>query len=30
MSDNTRYMPFVGRVIIGAVFLMSGLGKLAT
>jgi putative oxidoreductase len=29
MSDNTRYMPFAGRAIIGAIFLMSGLGKLA-
>jgi putative oxidoreductase len=30
MSDSTRYLPFVGRAIIGAIFLMSGLGKLAT
>jgi putative oxidoreductase len=29
MNDNTRYLPFAGRVIIGVVFLMSGLGKLA-
>jgi putative oxidoreductase len=29
MSSNTRYLPFVGRAIIGAVFLLSGLGKLA-
>ena len=29
MSDNTRYLPFAGRAIIGAVFLMSGLSKLA-
>ena len=29
MNDNTRYLPFAGRVLIGAVFLMSGLGKLA-
>jgi len=29
VSDNTRYMPFAGRAIIGAIFLMSGLGKLA-
>jgi putative oxidoreductase len=29
MSDNTRYLPFAGRAIIGAIFLMSGLGKLA-
>ena len=29
MSDSTRYLPFVGRAIIGAIFLMSGLGKLA-
>jgi putative oxidoreductase len=29
MNDNTRYLPFAGRAIIGAVFLMSGLSKLA-
>jgi putative oxidoreductase len=29
MNDTTRYLPFAGRVLIGAVFLMSGLGKLA-
>ena len=29
MSDNTRYLPFAGRALIGAVFLMSGLSKLA-
>jgi putative oxidoreductase len=28
MNDNTRYLPFAGRAIIGAVFLMSGLSKL--
>jgi putative oxidoreductase len=29
MNDTTRYLPFAGRVLIGAVFLMSGLSKLA-
>ena len=29
MNDNTRYLPFAGRVLIGAVFLMSGVSKLA-
>jgi putative oxidoreductase len=29
MSDHTRYLPFVGRAIIGTIFLISGLGKLA-
>jgi len=29
LSDHTRYLPFAGRAIIGAVFLMSGLSKLA-
>jgi len=29
MSDNTRYLPFVGRALIGAIFLITGLGKLA-
>jgi putative oxidoreductase len=27
--DNTRYLPFVGRLLIGLPFAMSGLGKLA-
>jgi putative oxidoreductase len=26
---NTRYLPFVGRLLIGVPFVMSGLGKLA-
>jgi putative oxidoreductase len=29
MNDSTRYLPFAGRALIGAVFLMSGLSKLA-
>ena len=29
MMDATRYLPFVGRVLIGLPFAMSGLGKLA-
>ena len=29
MNDNTRYLPFAGRALIGAVFFMSGFGKLA-
>jgi putative oxidoreductase len=28
MSDSTRYLPFVGRLLIGVVFLMSGLSKI--
>jgi putative oxidoreductase len=28
MKDHTRYLPFAGRALIGAVFLMSGLSKL--
>lgn len=27
MNDRTRYLPFVGRVLIGGIFLMSGLAK---
>jgi putative oxidoreductase len=27
---NSRYLPFIGRVLIGLPFAMSGLGKLAT
>lgn len=30
MSDATRYLPFLGRLIIGGVFVLSGVGKLAT
>ena len=29
MNDRTRYLPFAGRALIGAVFFMSGLSKLA-
>jgi putative oxidoreductase len=29
MSDSTRYLPFVGRLLIGGVFLMSGLSKIS-
>ena len=29
MEDQNRFLPLVGRVLIGAPFLMSGLGKLA-
>jgi putative oxidoreductase len=28
--ESTRYLPLVGRVLIGLPFLMSGLGKIAT
>jgi putative oxidoreductase len=30
MSDVTRYLPFFGRLLIGGIFVLSGLGKLAT
>jgi|ERR1700674_1206028 putative oxidoreductase len=30
MENLSRFLPLVGRVLIGAPFLMSGLGKLAT
>lgn len=30
MSDITRYFPFLGRFLIGGIFVLSGLGKLAT
>ena len=30
MSDITRYFPFFGRLLIGGIFVLSGLGKLAT
>jgi putative oxidoreductase len=30
MEKSNRYLPLVGRVLIGAPFIMSGLGKLAT
>ena len=29
MTDNTRYLPAVGRVMIGGIFAMSGLTKIA-
>src|SRR5580658_1054837 len=28
MTDNTQYLPFAGRVLIGGIFVMSGLNKL--
>jgi putative oxidoreductase len=28
MQDNTKYLPFAGRVLIGGIFVMSGLNKL--
>jgi putative oxidoreductase len=28
MQDNTKYLPLAGRVIIGGIFVMSGLNKL--
>jgi putative oxidoreductase len=28
MRDNTKYLPFVGRLLIGGIFVMSGLNKL--
>ena len=30
MNDNTRYLPAVGRILIGGIFLMSGLSKIFT
>ena len=30
MQESNRYLPLLGRVLIGAPFLFSGLGKLAT
>jgi putative oxidoreductase len=30
MKDHTRYLPFAGRALIGAIFVMSGLSKLGT
>jgi putative oxidoreductase len=30
MNAATRYLPFVGRLLIGLPFAMSGLSKLAT
>jgi len=30
MHDNTKYLPFAGRVLIGGIFAVSGLGKLGS
>src|ERR1700684_4525327 len=30
MEKLTRYVPFIGRILIGATFVMSGVGKLST
>jgi putative oxidoreductase len=30
MSDSTKYLPFFGRLLIGGIFVLSGLSKLAT
>jgi putative oxidoreductase len=30
MKDSTQYLPFAGRVIIGAIFIFSGIGKLGS
>ena len=30
MKDNTQYLPFAGRLLIGAIFMLSGFGKLTT
>jgi putative oxidoreductase len=30
MRDSTQYLPFVGRVLIGGIFIFSGLGKLGS
>ena len=30
MSDNTRYLPFAGRLLIGGLFAMSGFTKIGT
>jgi putative oxidoreductase len=30
MSNATRYLPFLGRLLIGGIFVLSGVGKLAT
>ena len=29
MSNATRYLPFLGRFLIGGIFALSGIGKLA-
>jgi putative oxidoreductase len=30
MRDSTQYLPFVGRALIGGIFIFSGLGKLGS
>jgi putative oxidoreductase len=30
MKDNTQYLPFVGRLLIGGIFMLSGLSKLGS
>ena len=30
MSNTTRYLPFLGRLLIGAIFMLSGFGKLTS
>lgn len=30
MKDNTQYLPFLGRVMIGGIFMFSGIGKLTS
>ena len=30
MKDNTQYLPFAGRLLIGGIFLLSGLSKLGS
>jgi putative oxidoreductase len=30
MRDRTQYLPFVGRVLIGGIFMFSGMGKLGS
>src|SRR5580704_4970074 len=30
MKDNTQYLPFAGRVLIGGIFILSGLSKLGS
>jgi putative oxidoreductase len=30
MKDNTQYLPFAGRVVIGGIFISSGLSKLVS
>jgi putative oxidoreductase len=30
MTERTKYLPFAGRILIGGIFVVSGLGKLGT